>query len=253
MCCLKEVIMRRSTLAVILALFMISSGVVAAARRSSTTNVAYSYPIKPGSPEWKALNSHEEMLQVVQIPEEVLARMSTRALVETVLDYPLFGDMFAYNSLQSGFKAVAGNFNGIQELFRRSDGAHELVLKYRTMDPRSIDEKWSLLKRGQYEAQFTFIETLLSQDQVLSSMNGKARRALLKECSVKHLAKLDRVDVFGASGERHTAFLVGRILLIDNDQSFLNDVSDDSRLREFVLLGGRFDAEVISKIYAHIN
>ena len=64
---------------------------------------AYDYPVKPGTDAWKALGSHADMLNACQIPETTLNRMSTAGLVETVLNYPLFGDAWAWDNPQEGF------------------------------------------------------------------------------------------------------------------------------------------------------
>ena len=66
----------------------------------------YVYPIVPGTPEWVALDSRVTKGQVCQIPEDILSRMTTSALLETVLDYPLLGDIYAWNSYDQGFAAL---------------------------------------------------------------------------------------------------------------------------------------------------
>lgn len=55
------------------------------------SNGAYNYPIKPGTSEWKTLTSHDQMQRVCQIPDATLKSMSTTDLIETCLNYPLFG------------------------------------------------------------------------------------------------------------------------------------------------------------------
>ncbi len=56
---------------------------------SYTDNEPYKYPITPGSDEWKQLKNHDEMIDNCQIPETKLKMLTTNALVETVLEYPL--------------------------------------------------------------------------------------------------------------------------------------------------------------------
>ena len=96
-----------------LGVFMLCYAVSIMAQGNSS---AYDYPVKPGTPEWKALTSHSQMQEVCQIPADVLENMPTKALVQTCLDYPLYGDMLAYDNTQEGFDQVTAGFNGLRLL-----------------------------------------------------------------------------------------------------------------------------------------
>ena len=56
--------------------------------------------------------------------------MTTEALVETVLDYPLMVSLYAFNSISKGFEVLAEQFNGMAELIQRDDGAEKLLNAY---------------------------------------------------------------------------------------------------------------------------
>jgi hypothetical protein len=86
-----------------------------------TIDEPYEYPIEPGTDEWKALKTHEQKLDISQIPEETLHNMTTEALLDTVLNYPLLIDIMAYNSTEKGIVAVSEQFNGLEELLNRDD------------------------------------------------------------------------------------------------------------------------------------
>ncbi len=113
----------------------------------SAIDDAYDYPVKPGTDAWKALGSHIEMLQVCQIPEIKLQTMSTAGLVETVLNYPLFCDAWAWNTPQEGFNTISGQFNGLAELLKRTDAGTVLLAKYKTMDPAAMGQDWRIRSR----------------------------------------------------------------------------------------------------------
>jgi len=88
---------------------------------------AYDYPVKPGSPEWAELTSNDEIDAVLQIPENILYEMSTEGLIETVLNYPRFADIYASENYQISFDVLTENFNGFHELLQRSDAAVHLL------------------------------------------------------------------------------------------------------------------------------
>ena len=108
----------------------------------------YDWPLKPGMVEWKQLNSHQKMLQALQIPAEKLHNMSLACLVKTCLKYPLFSDIWYFNSLQDGMTRVVAGFNGLQELLHRDDAGLELYKIYKTMNPHNFSQDWSDLQKG---------------------------------------------------------------------------------------------------------
>ncbi len=107
----------------------------------------YEYSIVPGTDEWNELQSLEEKLEACQIPEEIVSKMTTEALVESVMNYPMIIRLSGglWGGFESGreyaFNKVKSEFNGLQELCNRADAKDELV-KY---GERS-DEKESELK-----------------------------------------------------------------------------------------------------------
>ena len=90
---------------------------------------AYKYPIVPDTEEWKKLKSMPEKIEATHVDPDLLHKMSTRALVETVVKYPLFDSVHAYDTLAIGIKEVSEYFKGIEELESRDD-AREEILKY---------------------------------------------------------------------------------------------------------------------------
>lgn len=92
---------------------------LAAASAESARDSAYEFPIVPETEEWKGLKNLEEKLAVCQIPEDRLAEMSTEALIETVANFPLTVNLFAYDTPEQGYRAVREQFNGLAELERR--------------------------------------------------------------------------------------------------------------------------------------
>lgn len=93
-----------------------------------TITDSYQYPIVPGMEEWKKLKSLQEKIEVCHIPEDVLTNMTTEALIETVLNYPLAINIVAYDTPQIGLKEVTKYFNGLQELSTRVDARKKIEM-----------------------------------------------------------------------------------------------------------------------------
>ncbi len=213
----------------------------------------YDYPIKPGTPEWKALTSHEQKRQVCQIPQPILSSMSTPDLLETCLNYPLYGDMMAYDRVQEGFEYVKKGFNGLQELLKRNDVGAALVERYGKMDPAAIDSTWTSVKKGEYSLKFFSIEILLAQEEVITNLSKNNRIQLLRESHKKMTAKQKHPEIYGLMGLTNNALLMGRIILKEKYAPFVKSISRDSRLNGILQNAMPISKKYISEIVKHVE
>lgn len=162
---------------------------------STFLSESYVYPVIPGTDEWKELQTHEEMLEVSQIPDDILCQMTTEALVQTVLDYPLSLDMLLFDTYKQGFKAVYGGFNGLRELVDRKDSGSELLKRYKAISvPRNI-----LSDEGS-KAYFdlAWLEIILAQQEIRDTMSLEALRLLDSEVKQKSNERISMPDIYGS-------------------------------------------------------
>jgi hypothetical protein len=200
---------------------------------------AYDFPIKPGTDGWKAFTTHDEMLEACQIPEDILKNMSTKGLVETVLEYPLLGDMMAYNSIQHGFEAVASQFNGLPELLSRKDAGTELLAVYNKMNPLDIEENWGDVQKGAYTFSIANVEILLAQNEILHNLSEIQLEDLTAEARLKYTAK-QQSAVYGQTGQEFSIWLMGKALQRVNYLPFQRQIDQDAAMQNF--LGSGFCA-----------
>lgn len=177
----------------------------------SNYNDAYHYPIKPGTEEWKKLRNHEDMIMVCQIPDEILRKMSTPGLVETVLNYPLYMEMTASSNsdFQKAFEWMSSKFNGFQELYKRKDAGSVLLARYKSMDPAAFGKDFTSIQRGDYTWSFVEIEILLAQNTILINMTETQRQELRKEALKKYEIKKN-ISSYGGYSLRLTLFLADK-------------------------------------------
>jgi hypothetical protein len=181
----------------------------------------WDYPVKPGTPEWAAFTTHDQMIEAIRIPEEVLNSLTTVELVELCLSYPLYGDMFAYNTLQEGFLSnVAVNSNGIQELFRRQDNAKCLLDVLKSNDLLALESRAHVLTDsdlGESVWKHSFLEVLMSHEAVLVNANAEQKREIAAVASRNMLIKERGVDyLYGSQGLESSAYLLGSTLRTAN-------------------------------------
>jgi hypothetical protein len=80
--------------------------------------------------EWSQFESMEEMYKSYQIPETILRKFDTEALVDLCLTFPSTPVFPLFNASQGVFLSYYSNFNGIRELFNRKDTGYYLLKKY---------------------------------------------------------------------------------------------------------------------------
>lgn len=197
----------------------------------SVPSDTYTFPIKPGTPEWAALPSGGAKVQACQLPASVLQKISTRGLAATCMDYPLLSSMLAYTSLQRGVRSQLENFNGFGELRQRSDAAVTLLDRYSRMQATCLPDS---VRRGEYSLIFSYLEMILSQDEYLTRLSPSERHTLLREALTKYAHKKLRVgDVYGIFGLKTTAFLLARLMQTERYAPFVTAVSSDPLLKTF--------------------
>ena len=124
---------------------------VAACQKGNTYTITepYQYPVVPGMEEWKNFKSLQEMSNACQIPDDILSNMTTEALVETVVHYPLFINAFAYDIPQVGLSHIKEYYNGLQELYTRDDAIEKIEAfieeEIPKMDDGRFKGKWAEL------------------------------------------------------------------------------------------------------------
>jgi hypothetical protein len=188
---------------------------VGCGRPDSQPVAVYHFPVQPGTDEWRRLGSRPEMLAAVQIPEQLLADMPTSALVATVLNYPLYGDMFAYSSYQAGMDAMRRDFNGLSALFSRLDAALFLLEQYQAVDLNTLQEITDLVEQGAFSLRLTFLELILAQPEMLAGMPAEKRVVLLHETMVKKNQRVALESYKGYGELETTALLAGRALQLE--------------------------------------
>jgi len=216
----------------------------------------WDYPVKPGTEEWNQFESVDEMYQACQIPDNVLKQLDTESLVDICLGFPAPPLFPLFNTPQQAFLMYYYNFNGIQELFNRKDAGRYLLKKYVMMSLSDFNPLWELHEQGRFISRYKFIEAIMSQSQVISSLDAKGRKELLKEAIHKLDEKISKDDLFGGYSIEINLWVMGKILYNEN-RSLLQEF-DQKNLQTAMESGMFVDIDVdilyqLSKKYAYEN
>lgn len=129
-------------------------------------------------PSWQQNTDRIQRGEALQLPDEILEKADTATLVEAVLDYPFFIDIYAFDDAQIGVEILFNSFNGLSELASRADAPTVLLEKY-------IDEPVD----NEDVLTLDYYEILLAQDFVINSLNEEQMSVLLDAVAEKFTEK----------------------------------------------------------------
>lgn len=204
------------------------------------TKDAYVYPLSPyDSPDiWKTYLSSCEKWNALQIPTDMLEKMSTAGLVETCAIFPYYSYYIDFSdNYYRGIELTEMQFNGLQELYLRPDAGSELVGFYMNID---INNLYKYHKFPQY--QLSYIELIISKMSAIYQMT-REERSILMNSVLQNVYLRDSVYRFDME-DVSKALLLGRLLAQDSDE-FESRLENETSTRRFLETGNRMDGNSV--------
>jgi len=203
----------------------------------------WDYPVKPGTEQWRALHTSQEMRDVCQIPEDVLENLPTDQLAEICLRYPLRGDYVFFDNEREGIKIVISRLNGLIELSRRKDGTRALVNIYQNYPVLNyLPEKGTVNYPIPYE--IMLLELLIADDLFINQLSSEELLNLLTIVKNKYSDKVNNNTVYSVSNIKKTMLLAAVIM---NKTSLPLSTTDKDTLTQFIATYRRASAELITE------
>ncbi|MBO7418727.1 MAG: lipocalin family protein [Bacteroidaceae bacterium] len=162
----------------------------------------YNYPNKPGyGSGWNALAPLEENLAKTQVPQDLVMKMTTRALVETCIEHPMalyymHGEEYHRHFIE---RLIAQN-NAFQELTKRPDAGWELAIAYNSLNyPNHYSGSIEDSNKNVYHI-WGFLELMIENDKFFNQFTDKQLVELYKALEFKYYTKEQHYPlVFGLS------------------------------------------------------
>jgi len=175
----------------------------------SGKGLVWDYPIQPGSEEWKQFTSYVQMVQACLVPADVLARMTTEELVEVCINYPLRFKFYLYDNLQTGFKKVTNDFNGLQELLVREDNVQCLIDVLQETDLETLPQRnLSNIETGNLIISYTFVEAMLSHESVIARATPEQQRQIAALSAKNMSLKEQQTEAYSRQSFEASAYLL---------------------------------------------
>ena len=208
----------------------------------------YRYPVRPGMEQWKEVKP-KDRINTLTIPADVLKNMTTLALAKTCLDFPLFHEVMAADNLQQGFDQLTKLFNGFQELLTRKDASAALIQLYTRMDPNDVKKETTLARQGDVPFNFTYIELLLAQDKIITSLSKEQREVLRKAAISRFESKNTLAANYGDFGLNTTARILVKLLKADGKQGLLQKSATQQEIDTYTSISMFSNKRLLTSIY----
>ncbi len=187
---------------------------------SAQTAKIWDYPVKPGTEEWNALSTYDEMLAICQIPEDILKIATTEELVELCLNYPhRLGILYLYDNIQEGLERTSSQFNGLQELLGRKDNAQCLLALLKNSDLETKPIKiLSTTGIDELIVRLALMEAFLSQKSVLANVSPEQQKEVAR-IAMKNMTLRERLPELSSlfHVEASAYLLCGSLKWADNN------------------------------------
>lgn len=175
-------------------------------------------------PNWGDLEVSERKA-LSDIPKDQLSGMSTDDLILSVLNYDFFGNLFVFDSPQQGFENILQEYRGMQALFERPDAASRLLALYQAIDLQTWYETDNFAPIRKI-----YLETLLSQDEILGSLTQQEAQLLIQACFDKALVIKEMPEIYSAS----STLLLGLRCLYQHDEQARKIIDQSDGLKEYL-------------------
>lgn len=170
----------------------------ASERSVSLDPSGFDFPTRPGTDGWEKLGSKTERVAALQIPYDLLGRMSTEKLVALTLDYPFLIDLFAFEDLDAGLETKAMEWNGLRLLFVRPDAADALLGRYEQIDlGRAALHENALETAPLAEVEAAMAERLMLHPRIFEDLLVRHPRRYAAALTEKIEARLDGAGLYG--------------------------------------------------------
>lgn len=196
---------------------------------------------------WHQFDNYQQRIDMFQIPDEDMVKLTTEGLAHTCMYYPLRKDMFAYDcSLLFINLHVIDLYNGLKELAIREHGPEALLKLYENMklaDPANkeeeglmydndINDPWSFMDRN-------YLEVLLASAHFTPKMTVNQLDRLSKAIEFKTEEILQRNLNSYSHGFAYPYCVLCRILLVKDQRGLIDLTADEvEKLSYYMLTDG---------------
>jgi len=200
--------------------------------------LSWDYPVKPGMESWYSLQTEDERIAVLQVPENILATLSPEEVVGLCIELPTFFLFTAWNTPQDGFDVMLERYNILRHILSRNDVGSSLIAAYKDASMSGFrtllysDEFWSI--------KLLYLELLLSQKRILQTMTPEDKLELIMEAKSKFLEKISNENFSSLPGLFFSLKIMATILDVEEYPELMASPKKEA-ITQFINTGWWFE------------
>ena len=200
--------------------------------------LSWDYPVKPGMESWYSLQTEDERIAVLQVPENILATLSPEEVVGLCIELPTFFLFTAWNTPQDGFDVMLERYNILRHILSRNDVGSSLIAAYKDASMSGFrtllysDEFWSI--------KLLYLELLLSQKRILQTMTPEDKLELIMEAKSKFLEKISNENFSSLPGLFFSLKIMATILDVEEYPELMASPEKEA-ITQFINIGWWFE------------
>mgnify|MGYP003631367297 CR=1 FL=1 len=207
--------------------------------------VDWEYPIRPGSEEWATLPTTADRVKAIQVPENVLTKLSDKQLLKLILDYPFFNSYTLSDNPFDGFQRTMVTLNAYGQLKSRPESLQLILEYYNGMDFSQINRLGESAEIGRFALRVSAIELMITDFSLEKNLSLEESEKLLEGVSKKYAEKsVNETELLGL-GKLTTAFLAATV--INGQATLKNRINEKEELDRFVA-----NIQVVNKDFVDI-
>ena len=172
-------------------------------------DLAWDFPVKPGTEEWYLLETEDERVAALQVPEEILVSLSSDDIVRLSIEFPTFIFFTTSDTPQAGFLLTLKWFNLYKQLLSKKGAGEKLLAAYKDADLSGF--KTLPYSNKLWVLRLDYLELLLVQKEILQSLTPDECMELLLEARKKTSEKINHED-FSLYGSQSSLRIMATIL-----------------------------------------
>jgi hypothetical protein len=127
--------------------------------------------------------------------------MTSQALFESFLNYPLAGDVFVFSSFEKGIENLKKNFSAFDSLVNRNDFGTALMNKYITYSSYSSKklENQSSFNKGEHSVKLSLLELISPQSITNKNISNSETLHLINALVTNYTQKKNNPEIYGTN------------------------------------------------------
>lgn len=213
-----------------------------------TQNSPYQYPITGGQ-EWGKLYNKDFDNRVIacEVPQETLDKMTSGALLETCLNYPLNYTLLASNNKGKTLSGIIEKSNAYQELVKRKDLVPVVIQAFANLDPRKIRALNDFKDQQKFWLKQNVLGLFIANNHIMSLLTEKEKRNIV-EISLDKIAKMESVSDIYSAGTIAIANIHMVTIVNENESDNFRNTKAGNKINDFVATGINIDLKTYNDL-----